>query len=269
MTASLSHQAYEILIERSPDLVIEKTFQLHKAFQESLVPLEEHPTVRIESLGRPEKPILVSPRELKRRRLGTLEGRVALIHSLAHIEFNAIHLALDAVYRFHGLPIDYYEDWLSVAAEEAKHFSLLREHLRSLGYDYGDCPAHNGLWLMALETDDDVMIRMALVPRLLEARGLDVGPKIAEDLRKAGDEKAADIMCLIVEEEIGHVAIGNRWFHWCCEQRKLDPMSVFKEALEDRAKDILRGPLSHGLRREAGFNQAELDWLESSILKNN
>lgn len=254
-------------MDTNPDRICQRTQSLYDQMQSRQLLISDHLPIRILSLGRPEAPKLVSPRELRRRRLGTIEGRAALIHALAHIEFNAIHLAIDACYRFVGMPEGFYVDWLSVAAEEAKHFQLLRAHLIKLGYDYGDFPAHNGLWQMAIDTDDDVMIRMALVPRLLEARGLDVAPQMAEALKAAGDTEAYDILQIIIKEEIGHVRIGNHWFHWCCQQRALEPLQVFKDSLESRAKNILRGPLAYELRKKAGFTDAELEWLEDSLLK--
>ena len=168
--------------------------------------------------SRPSRPQLVSPKELTRRGLGTKEGHAALIHSLCHIEFNAINLALDAVYRFRGMPESYYGDWWKVAKEEAYHFDLLRKHLSSLGYTYGDFVAHNGLWQAALDTAHDPLVRMALVPRVLEARGLDVTPGIMKRLQEMGDQRAVEILKIIHRDEIGHVAIGSRWFKFLCQQ---------------------------------------------------
>ena len=264
---SLKSQAFEILLERDVDSTITRTRELATMWKEGQLPLGEHPVVKIFSCGRPAKPELVSPKNLGKRNMTTKEGKAVLFHALAHIEFNAVHLALDAVYRFSDMPNDYYDDWMKVADDEAKHFQMLNAQMKTLGFAYGDFPAHNGLWQMALDTDDDVMVRMALVPRLLEARGLDVAPKIGTKLRRAGDHAAGDVVDIIIKDEITHVKIGNRWFHWCCKQRNLDPMTVFKESLEAKAKDILRGPLAHDLRLEAGFTQEELDWLEETLLK--
>ncbi|MEJ2654165.1 MAG: ferritin-like domain-containing protein [Acidihalobacter sp.] len=149
---------------------------------------------------------------MPRRGLGTREGRAALVHAVAHIEFNAINLALDAVYRFRSLPRAYYDDWLRVADEEARHFMLLADRLTDFGMRYGDLPAHNGLWEMAVKTADDWLLRMALVPRVLEARGLDVTPGMIERLRQAGDMETVAALEVILREEVGHVAIGSRWF---------------------------------------------------------
>jgi len=214
-----------------------------------------------ETVGRPARPELVAPLDVPRRRLGTVAGRAALIHAIAHIEFNAINLALDAACRFPGLPRAYYQDWLQVAAEEAGHFGLLADHLATLGHRYGDFLAHNGLWTMAEKTAGDMLTRMALVPRLLEARGLDVTPGMQARLQAAGDPEAVAILDIIFRDEVGHVAIGNRWFRWACAQRGLDPIATFRQYLE--AFDISRsiGELNVEARLRAGFEMAELDAL--------
>ena len=208
--------------------------------------------------GRPPRPTLVAPALLKPRPVGTLEGRVALLHALCHIEFNAINLALDAAWRFPALPERYYTDWLHVAAEEALHFQLLHTHLMSLGCDYGDLPAHNGLWEMVERTRDDVLARMALVPRTLEARGLDVAPAMRNKLAAAGDRRGAEILDIILHDEIGHVAIGNHWFGVLCAERGLAPLAAYETlALRYRAPR-LRGPFNIEARRRAGFTEDEL-----------
>ncbi len=212
--------------------------------------------------GYPETIRLVMPRKLVRRRLGSLEGRAALIHALMHIEFNAINLALDAVYRYRDQPHAFYLDWLRVADEEATHFLLLRTHLLSLGYQYGDFPSHDGLWEMAVKTADDVMARMALVPRCLEARGLDVTPGIQEKLRNVGDLVAVRILDIILRDEIGHVSIGNYWFSHMCQIRGVEPEACFRDLLSKYFVGDLRGPYHLDARRQAGFSNAELDYLQ-------
>jgi uncharacterized ferritin-like protein (DUF455 family) len=212
--------------------------------------------------GRPIKPELVSALLVERRKLSTPAGIAALIHALAHIEFNAINLALDAAYRFRDLPRDYYDDWLRVAAEEAYHFTLLRQHLQGLGYDYGDFTAHNGLWDMAVATAHDVLVRMALVPRVLEARGLDALPAIIHKLNSAGATDAAAILSIILRDEIGHVAVGNRWYAYCCAQQGLEPVATFRRLLREYNAPKLRKPLHTEARRAAGFSQAEMDMLD-------
>jgi uncharacterized ferritin-like protein (DUF455 family) len=212
--------------------------------------------------GQPDKPELVAPRDLPRRRNSAETGVAPLIHAVNHIEFNAINLALDAIARFPGLPEAYYADWMKVASEEAKHFTLLREHMISLGYDYGSFPAHNGMWEMAQKTHHDPLIRMALVPRVLEARGLDVTPKMMDKLRGTGDLRAVEILELILEEEIGHVAIGTRWFNYLCDQRGVDSLATFKDLLDNYFDGQLRGPFHTEARKKAGFTDSEMALLE-------
>jgi uncharacterized ferritin-like protein (DUF455 family) len=219
------------------------------------------PVEPIGSPGRPARPVLVPPRELRRRRLGSAEGRAALVHAVAHIEFNAINLALDAVYRFRGLPEDYYADWLRVAEDEARHFRMLEIRLEEMGFAYGDFPAHNGLWEMAEETAHDHLVRMALVPRVLEARGLDVTPGMIERLEAVGDRETVDCLKTILEEEVAHVAIGTHWFRWACRGRGLDPEPTFRDLLARYLRGSLKGPFNVTARRRAGFTQRELDEL--------
>jgi len=218
--------------------------------------------------GRPQKPDLVSPKSLKRRAMQSTEGRAIMIHALAHIEFNAINLALDAVWRFPGMPADYYADWLQVAEEEALHFNLLAGHLCKLGHAYGDFPAHNGLWDIAQRTAHDLLARIALVPRTLEARGLDVTPGLQARLAQAGDHDAASILDIILRDEIGHVAIGNRWYGWLCGQRGLDPVAAYAELAERYRAPAQRGPFNLEARKAAGFNESELQALVSTAAAN-
>lgn len=214
----------------------------------------------LESPGRPDAPALVDARQLAKRSLGSPQGRIALIHSLAHIEFNAINLAIDAVYRFRGMPAEYVEDWLRVASEEGEHFMLLHHRLKSLDTWYGQLPAHDGLWDMARGTDHDVLVRMALVPRILEARGLDVAPPMIDKLRHMKDEETADILLRIYTDEITHVAVGNRWFRYVCAQRKLDGTAVFQDLLKEGTNSAyLRSPFNREARLQAGFTEQELE----------
>lgn len=249
------------------------TIQLYKAWQ-GLSPAErtsvcletdaartvpESPEViSLSAPGRPDKPSLVNPRTLPKRGLGSIEGRVGLLHSLAHIEFNAINLALDAVYRFRGLPEDYVEDWLRVAGDEGQHFLLLVDRLSDFDAHYGDLDAHDGLWDMSRRTEHDVLVRMALVPRILEARGLDVAPPMIKKLILNGDEASAVILQRIYTDEITHVAVGNRWFRYVCEQRNLDGCVVFKDLLKGRASGYLKSPYNDSARMEAGFTPEEM-----------
>lgn len=208
--------------------------------------------------GRPSEPLLVPPSEVRQRSVQTPEGRAALVHALVHIEFNAINLALDAVWRYPGLPDQFYLDWLKVAREEAHHFALLNDHLQSLGYRYGSFPAHDGLWHMAEKTRDDLLARLALVPRTLEARGLDASPLIRHKLASAGDKTGAGILDIILRDEIGHVAIGNHWYRWSCRQRGLDPVATYAELASRYAAPRLKGPFNLEARRAAGFSEEEL-----------
>lgn len=208
--------------------------------------------------GRPHKPALVPHTQLKQRSMRTVEGRAALIHALAHIELNAVDLALDIVWRFPGLPDTFYREWMQVAGEEALHFSLLRDHLRKLGFEYGDFPAHNALWEMAEKTQGDLLARIALVPRTLEARGLDASPPIRAKLVGAGDHRAGEILDIILRDEIKHVAVGNRWYRWACQARGLDPLKTYAELAEKYQAPRPRGPFNLEARRAAGFDEAEL-----------
>lgn len=212
--------------------------------------------------GRPPKPALVHPRDLPKRGLGTQEGRAAFIHAIAHIEFNAIDLAWDAVYRFRNMPDVYYADWVSVANDEARHFAMLRERLQQLGYDYGDFGAHNGLWEMAEKTAHDGLARMALVPRVLEARGLDVTPGMIVKLRSLGDDATVAILETILREEVAHVAAGSRWFRWFCERAGVEPDARFRELLAEYARGVLHGPFNIEARSAAGFGEDELAALQ-------
>ena len=212
--------------------------------------------------GRPPRPALVSHLLLARRSPFTTEGRAALLHAVAHIEFNAINLALDAAWRFTGLPSAYYFDWLMVANEEALHFSLLSEHLRTaLDCDYGSFDAHDGLWNMVERTRHDVVARMALVPRTLEARGLDAAPPMQAKLARAGDTRAVEILAIILRDEVGHVAIGNHWYRWLCEREGVDPLAHDALLMREYAAPQPRPPFNLEARARAGFDAAELDRL--------
>ena len=217
--------------------------------------------------GRPARPQLVAPSNVKSRKLSTRAGRAAFLHALAHIEFNAINLAWDAVYRFREMPADFYADWIRVADEEARHFALLRTRLAALGQDYGDFPAHDGLWHMARETAHDVLVRMALVPRVLEARGLDVTPAMIARLQQAGDAESAAILETILQDEIAHVAAGTRWFRYVCRQRGLDPLDTFRVLLTEYAPGRIRPPFNATARQLAGFDPDEMALLEKLALK--
>lgn len=258
-TQWLPERALEALLEPEPVRKQTRVRALREDWQAGRLPAGSPlPPRAIAVPGRPDRPLLVAPRELRQRRLTTPEGRAVLVHALAHIEFNAINLALDAVYRFRDMPAGFYGDWLRVAAEEAEHFGLLRERLRGLGHDYGDFPAHNGLWEMACETAGDVLVRMALVPRVLEARGLDVTPGMIQRLEEAGDEATVAILRIIFRDEIGHVEIGSRWYRHCCAERGQEPLATFRELLERYMPGRIKGPFAEQARGQAGFDAEEM-----------
>jgi len=259
--------AHGCLLADTPEAKVSATRAAAEAFRrgELAIPADAPPPEPIRMPGRPPLPRLVHPRDVPRRGFGTDEGRAAFIHAVAHIEFNAIDLAWDAVYRFRGMPADYYADWVGVADDEARHFVLLQERLRGLGHAYGDFDAHNGLWQMAEKTAHDPVARMALVPRVLEARGLDVTPGMIVKLREAGDEATAAILELILREEVAHVAAGSRWFRWCCERAGMEPRATFRALLREHASGVLHGPFNLEARTAAGFDADELAALEAPL----
>jgi uncharacterized ferritin-like protein (DUF455 family) len=211
--------------------------------------------------GRPERPLRVGATEVQKRSPFTPEGRASLIHSICHIEFNAINLALDAVWRYDGMPEAYYRDWLRVADEEAQHFTLLHAHLQAMGWRYGDFPGHDGLWAMCEKTKDDVLARMALVPRTLEARGLDATPLIQAKLRRVNTPdalRAVEILDTILRDEVGHVAIGNHWYRWLCERAGRDPEASYPALVAQYDAPRLKPPFNLEARGRAGFSDEEL-----------
>lgn len=204
------------------------------------------------------RPQLVDPRHLPRRSINTLEGRIALLHAVAHIEFTAIHLAWDMAYRFRGQPPEFYREWLGVAIEEAAHFNLVCNRLQVLGAAYGDLPAHRGLWELAEQTAGDLLHRLALIPRFMEARGLDVTPAMIVKLTHAGDQPSVEVLEVILREEIGHVALGTRWFHQVARQRGLEPEETYFLLIGAFIQGGIRGPFNKPARRQAGFSETEL-----------
>lgn len=259
-TATLRRLALNLLLTSNPD---EKADLTRRVDLSLAVGADEVIAERGTIPGRPIKPTLVPPTELTKRSMRTIEGRAALIHSLAHIELNAIDLALDICWRFRDLPDSFYVQWMGVAREEASHFELLRDHLLTLGHRYGDFPAHNSLWDMAERTKDDILARIALVPRTMEARGLDASPPLRAKLISVGDHAAGGILDIILRDEIGHVAIGNHWYNWLCRQRDLDPVVTYSALAERYRAPRLRGPFNVDARRAAGFSQEELDALSN------
>lgn len=263
---SLFAAAHACLRAATPERKLALTFSTAEAFARGELAIDDTPPPEpIRMPGRPERPALVHPRELPRRGFGSDEGRAAFIHSIAHIEFNAIDLAWDAVYRFRGMPPAFYADWAQVAHDEARHFAMLRERLNAFGRDYGDFDAHNGLWEMAEKTAHSALERMALVPRVLEARGLDVTPAMIVKLRQLRDDATADILDVILREEIGHVAAGSRWFRWCCERAGVEPEPTFRGLLIQYGRGVLHGPFNLDARSAAGFSGEELAALQHAV----
>lgn len=205
--------------------------------------------------GRPEKPLLVPPKATEKRSLHTLPGRIAMLHALAHIELNAVDLALDIVARFASEPVphSFFDGWMRVAFEEAKHFRMVRERMQALGADYGDMPAHDGLWQAAHSTRNDLTARLAVVPLILEARGLDVTPSLQEKMRETGDIDSADVLKVIYEDEKGHVAVGAKWFRFLCAREKKDPAATFKQLVRANFRGALKAPFNDVARAEAGL----------------
>ena len=261
LTLALRVRALELLIETDPVAKTQGVAQLAEGCRAGACTLDAAAVLDADAAaipGRPARPELVPPRLVGRRSMVTPEGRAMLVHALAHIEFNAVNLALDAVWRFPGMPDDYYGDWLRVASEEAHHFTLLAAHLRTLGWAYGDFPGHDSLWEMVEKTSGDILARMALVPRTMEARGLDAIPPLRAKLAQAGDEAAARILDVLLRDEVGHVEIGNRWYVYLCALRGLEPVATYDALTVQYRAPVLKGPFNVDARRRAGFTEAEL-----------
>ena len=256
---TLRHQALAVLLTRDPAGKCARALEvdpLRPAGADEAI--DEPPGIP----GRPERPVLVEHTAVPRRSVKSPEGRIALLHALAHIEFNAIDLAADLCWRFAGQPEAFYADWVRVMREEAFHFRLLSERLAELGAAYGDLPAHNALWAMAEKTRHDLLARLALVPRTLEARGLDASPPIRAKLAGVGDQRGVEILDIILRDEIGHVAIGNHWYRWLCDRRGLEPVATYEGLALQYGAPRLRGPFNLEARRAAGFVEEELDRLQ-------
>lgn len=259
---NLFSQALACLKIKQPEQKVDAVYDLQIRWKNGELLLERLPQiVSLPVPGRPDKPVLVDPKHVPKRNFINPQGRLSLVHAIAHIEFNAINLALDAVYRFQDMPPQYYTDWIRVAAEEADHFTMLSDYLVEHGVSYGDMPAHNGLWEMAVKTDQDVLIRMALVPRVLEARGLDVTPTMIEKLQPTGDTQLIAALKKIFDEEIGHVKIGTHWYKALCKQRDLEPEQTFLVLIDKYMSGAKFGPFETEARLEAGFSAEEMQRL--------
>lgn len=244
---------------------IEKTHALYAAAQQGLLKIEGNPVIEILQPPLPQTITLTPQHTMHGRGVGSKQGHQALLHAILHIEFNAINLGLDAAYRFREMPYAYYVDWLRVAYEETLHFQLLSARLAKLGARYGDFPAHGGLWAMCVDTAHDVMIRMALVPRVMEARGLDVTPKIQQKLKSIKDDESVKILDTIYHDEIGHVAIGSHWFKYCCAQRGLSVYQTFRQLLKTYLKNGMDTGFNREARLQAGFDDMELALLAATF----
>ena len=259
---TLQHAAAHCLALRDPAAKVADTRAAFAAFSQGALPqaaAHDWPAIPdATDVGRPERPHLVRPRQVASRGLGSDAGRAAFLHAIAHIEFNAINLAWDAVLRFPGMPERYYADWAACADDEARHHAMLIERLADFGHVYGDFDAHDGLWEMARKTAGSCLERMALVPRVLEARGLDVTPAMIARLTGMGDGATVAILEVILREEVAHVAAGSRWFRHLCEREGREPRSTFRELLRKHARDVLRGPFNLEARRAAGFDEEEM-----------
>lgn len=220
--------------------------------------------IPIEQIKFPERPELLPPRQMPRRKLTTPDGVAAFFHAIAHVEFVATYLAWDILYRFRGMPEQFYQDWLRVADEEAQHFALIRAHLQTMQIDYGDLPAHSGLWDHAKDTADDLLGRLAMVPRCMEARGLDVTPALIEKFKMLGDDASVAILTRILTDEVGHVKLGSYWFKHVCRQQGFEAEAKYQDLIDEYyIGGKPKGPFNRALRKIAGFSDAELDWLES------
>jgi len=263
MPDDVYQQIQDILLEENPR---QKTEAVDKLYQHwctgKLIRGTELAIQPIEIPGRPDLPRLVDPRKLSRRSTSSDAGRIGLLHAITHIEFNAINIALDAAYRFRQMPDQFVTDWLLVANEEARHFSLMNEYLSDSGSFYGELDAHDGLWQMVCKTREDVLHRMALVPRVMEARGLDVTPGMIKRFSDIGDLRAVEILQVIYGDEVGHVRIGNYWYQYLCKQRQLDAIDTFRKLVDHYLKGKLHGPFNWPARLEAGFEADELEAME-------
>jgi len=268
MAENLYQHILYALLEKDPKRKCDSAIRILERWKHGqLVRETGYSILPLEIPGKPDLPRLVDPRQLSRRTTSSKEGRISLLHAFAHIEFNAINISLDAAYRFRQMPDQFVSDWMLVASEEAKHFSLLSKYLCDLGSFYGELDAHSGLWDMVGKTRHDVLHRMALVPRVMEARGLDVTPGMIKRFTDIGDQRAVDILEVIYRDEVGHVRIGNHWFRYLCQQRGLDLIDTFRELVDRYLGGNLRGPFNWKARLEAGFEAAELKAMEQEIAR--
>ncbi|WP_198262978.1 ferritin-like domain-containing protein [sulfur-oxidizing endosymbiont of Gigantopelta aegis] len=265
---NLYQEAKNCFLCVNPDEKLALSQQIASAWDAGLLEWQEGDSLsqdaplQLNEPGRQSKPLLVEVSKLKNRGFKSIQQRASLIHALAHIELTAVNLSWDSVYRYRHMPKEYYDDWVKTAKEESLHFNLLRQSLRDMGYDYGDFPAHNELWQMAVTTADDLMARMAIVHRVLEARALDVIPFSMGKFRDVGDPQTADALTIIANDEIGHINAGTRWFRYQCEREQLDPDKMFFTLIKKYLNSTPRGPFNRDARLKAGFSLNEMQELE-------
>jgi len=251
--------ATEVLSQTSPHKKVEKSFEVaNKWLIDNILIGDSTPPLEP---GRPDRPILCSPRELPKRSTG-IKGRIALIHAITHIEFNAINLAWDIIARFSHTSLNrtYYNDWVTVAIDETNHFKFLSNRLLQLDSSYGDLPAHNGLWEAAKDTSNNLLARLAVVPMTLEARALDTAISTARRLQRAGDDETARLLEIVYRDEIKHVAVGCKWFKLICKTIDKNPVSEYKRIIRQNYRGALKGPFNHTARHLAGFTTDFYDW---------
>jgi len=253
---SLAEGAFSALVASGLDEKVETTQRTARAWRNGNLSVRGHRRIAApDRPGRPEKPELLPPKQVPKRALNSAKGRIALVHAIAHIELNAIDLALDIIVRFahERVPRSFFDGWMKVADEEAKHFMLLRERLATFETYYGALPAHDGLWEAAGETGHNLAARLAIVPLVLEARGLDVTPPLITKLEKIGDQETADIFHIIYEDEKGHVAVGAKWFRFLCNRDGLDPAETFRALIQKHFRGQLRAPFNDRARSATGL----------------
>ncbi len=254
---ALADGALEIVRTSDLDAKINIAHRLAKSWYARSLDLgaQSRPRAMPDRPGRPRRPELRPPREMPRRSAAGERGRFALLHALAHIELNAVDMTWDLIARFANepMPIAFFDDWVQVGLEEAKHFKLLRGRLNKLGGAYGDLPAHDGLWQAAASTGHDLLARLAVVPLILEARGLDVTPSMIENLKAAGDTDSADIIAVIYRDEKRHVAFGMKWFRFLCNRQGRPIEATFQNLVRQNFHGQLKPPFNEAARSEAGL----------------
>lgn len=253
---ALGDAARAVLLAADPDEKRRRARHMARAWRRGQL-AHDFPNPMPDQPAWPDQPELLSPAKMPRRRkAGSERGRLAMLHALTHIEFVAIDLAADIIGRFGALfPPEFCDDWVGVLADEAMHFAVMNRRLKSLGSHYGALPAHAGLWESAANTSDDALERLAIVPMVLEARGLDVTPSTVERFRNAGDEPSARILNRIYHDEIRHVSAGTRWFQYLCDKRRISPVESWQNIVKLRFRGELRPPFNDSARRDAGLTQ--------------